>query len=295
MSIKSNTHDHDLTDVQMTWSKLFWRRFRRRPLSMIALGILLFMYTIMIFAPYVAPYSPSEMGVGPAHATPSREHLMGTDHLGRDMFSRVVHASRISLNIGLLVVSASVTIGTVVGAVSGYFGGWTDEILMRFTEVVLTFPFLFLAIVVVTLLSPSFWNIVGILAVLTWPGIARIVRGQFLSLRERTFTEAARALGVPTPRIIFRHILPNTIAPIIVNATLGVAAAILAESGLSYLGLGVQPPDTSWGLLLSQGKAHMSLNIWYTFFPGLMIFITVLCINFLGDGLRDALDPKSAN
>ena len=276
----------------LSWSRIFWQRFRRNRLAVAGMVVLLILYGAMAFASQLAPYDPNQLLVGPTNAGPSAEHWMGTDHLGRDLFSRVLAASRVSLNIGLLVAVVSVGIGTAVGAVAGYFGGWVDEVLMRFTEVIMTFPFLFLAITVVALFGAGFWTIVVVLGVLSWTPIARIVRASFLSLREREFVEGARAIGVPAWRIVTRHLLPNSLAPIIVFATLVVGAAILAESSLSYLGLGVQPPATSWGQLLYDGKQYMQTNLWYTFFPGLMIFITVMAINFVGDGLRDALDPR---
>ncbi len=278
-----------------TFFKLFWRQLRRSPLAMISLFVLLLLYAMMLAAPLITQYvgyDPYQVYVGGRNEGPSAKHWFGTDHLGRDLFSRVVWGSRISLTIGLLAASVTVLVGALLGAIAGYFGGSLDNLIMRFTDVVLNFPFLFFAITIVTVIGPSFWNIVWAIGFLSWPGIARIVRGNILSLREREFILAARAMGAGAGRIIFQHLLPNTMAPIIVNATLTVAGAILAEAGLSYLGLGVQPPTPSWGNILLDGKPYLASNIWYTLFPGLFIFITVLCINFLGDGLRDALDPR---
>ncbi len=277
--------------------KLFWRQLRKNRMAMVALVVLILLYLSMILSPFIVDavgYDYKEPYVGERNEHPSMSHLFGTDHLGRDLFSRVLVGSRISLTIGLVAAAISVSIGVVVGSLAGYYGGWMDQFLMRLVDVVLCFPFLFLAITIVTILSPNFFNIILIIALLSWTGIARIVRANVLSLKERDFFASARAIGASTSRLILRHLIPNTMAPVIVNATLQVAGAILAESGLSYLGLGVQPPTPSWGNILMGGKPYLATNFGYTFFPGLMIFITVMCINFLGDGLRDALDPKIA-
>lgn len=283
--------------ARRSYMQLFWRQIRKNRMAMAALVIIILLYLMAVFAPYIneyLAYNPRKPFVGPRNASPSLEHIFGTDHLGRDLFSRIVAASRISLTVGLLAAVISVTIGVLIGSVSAFYGGVVDTLLMRFTDVVLSFPFLFFAITIVTLLSPNFFNIVIAIAVLSWTSVARIVRANILSLKERDYFLAARALGASTSRLIFRHLIPNTIAPIIVNATLMVAAAILMESGLSYLGLGVQPPTPSWGNMLMDGKRFLTTNIWYTFFPGFFIFITVMCINFLGDGLRDAIDPRQS-
>ena len=277
--------------------ELFWRQLRKNRMAMVALVVLILLYLSMIFGPFIVNavgYDYKEPYVGQRNEHPSTTHLFGTDHLGRDLFSRVLMGSRISLTIGLVAAAISVSIGVVVGSIAGYYGGSVDQLLMRLVDVVLCFPFLFLAITIVTILSPNFFNIILIIALLSWTGIARIVRANVLSLKERDFFVSARAIGSGTSRLILRHLIPNTMAPVIVNATLQVAGAILAESGLSYLGLGVQPPTPSWGNILMGGKPYLASNFGYTFFPGLMIFITVMCINFLGDGLRDALDPKIA-
>jgi peptide/nickel transport system permease protein len=277
--------------------QLFWRQLRKNRMAMAALVVLALLYLSMLFAPLIVNavgYECTRPYVGDRNEHPSTTHLFGTDHLGRDLFSRVLMGSRISLTIGLVAAAISVTIGVTVGAIAGFYGGWMDSLLMRGVDIVICFPFLFLAITIVTILSPNFFNIVLIIALLSWTGIARIVRANVLSLKEREFFLAGRAIGAGTSRLIFRHLIPNTMAPVIVNATLQVAGAILAESGLSYLGLGVQPPTPSWGNILMGGKPYLSSNFFYTFWPGLMIFITVMCINFLGDGLRDALDPKIA-
>ena len=278
-----------------SWWGLFWKQIKRNRMASFALVVIILLYLMAIFAPMInqhLAYDPLRPFTGPRNSGPSVEHLFGTDHLGRDIFSRIVAASRLSLTVGLVAAGISVTIGVLIGSLAGYFGGTIDTILMRFTDVVLCFPFLFFAITIVTILEPNFFNIVIAISVLSWTSIARIVRANIMSLKERDFFVAAKALGAQPLRLIYRHLLPNTIAPIIVNATLMVASAILMESGLSYLGLGVQPPTPSWGNMLMDGKRFLTRNIWYTFFPGLFIFITVMSINFLGDGLRDAIDPR---
>lgn len=259
------------------------------------LVVLILLYLMAIFAPIItqyAAYDPLQPFTGPRNSGPSLQHIFGTDHLGRDIFSRIVAASRLSLTVGLVAAGISVTIGVFIGSMAGYFGGIIDTLLMRLTDVVLCFPFLFFAITIVTILEPNFFNIVIAISVLSWTSIARIVRANIMSLKERDFFAAAKALGADPIRLIYRHLIPNTLAPVIVNATLMVASAILMESGLSYLGLGVQPPTPSWGNMLMDGKRFLTNNIWYTFFPGLFIFITVMSINFLGDGFRDAIDPR---
>jgi peptide/nickel transport system permease protein len=276
----------------LSWGTIFWRRFRRHRLAMVGVVVLLTLYLVAIFAPQVAPYSPRQQNILNRFKPPSRQHLFGTDLYGRDIFSRVVHGSRISLSVGFVSMGIAVTIGTTIGAVAGYYGGWIDNVLMRFTEIVISFPVLFLILTVVAIIGPSIFNIMAVIGLTAWPGVARLVRGQFLSLREQDFSEAARALGAPDRRIIFRHILPNALAPIIVAGTLGVATAILVESALSYLGIGVQPPTPSWGNILYEGQSYMRRAWWYTVFPGLFIFMTVLSFNMVGDALRDALDPR---
>ena len=295
--------EDSLSIERRTFLKLFWRQLKRNPMAMGSILILVFMYGTMIGAPWISDniaYDPNKTFVegrisgekASRNEAPNAEHWFGTDHLGRDLFSRMIWGSRISLNIGLLVAFVSITVGVLLGALAGLHGGWIDTLIMRFVDVVLNFPFIFFAITIVTVLEPSFWNIVIAIALLSWTTICRIVRANILSLREQEFFLAARSIGAGTSRIIMRHLVPNTMAPIIVNATLAVAGAILAEAGLSYLGLGVQAPDASWGNILFDGKNYMRTNFYYTLFPGIFIFVTVMSINFLGDGLRDALDPK---
>ncbi len=274
------------------WGKIFWQRFRRHRLALVGAVLLICLYMSAIFAPMLAPYSPRAQDLSNRYAPPSSEHWFGTDLYGRDIFSRVIYGGRISLSVGLVSVAIALTIGTTIGALAGYYGGWLDNVLMRFTEVVISFPILFLIIAVVAIIGPSIFNIMVVIGFTAWPGTARLVRGQFLSLREQDFVEAARALGARELRIIFRQILPNAVAPIIVAGTLGVASAILVESALSYLGIGVQPPTPSWGNILYEGQRFIRRAWWYTVFPGAFIFVTVLSFNLVGDALRDALDPR---
>jgi len=280
-----------------TFVRLFWSQLNKSPLAMGSLIILIILSLSAIFAQQITDVlhlDPNETFVGARNEGISTTHWFGTDHLGRDLFSRVLWGSRISLTIGILVALLSVTLGALLGAMAGFFGGWVDTLIMRFTDVWLNFPGIFFLIAIVTVLPPSFWNLIWAIGVLSWPGICRIVRANILSLKEREYILASRSIGAGGLRIILKHLMPNTMAPVIVNATLSVAGAILAEAGLSYLGLGVQPPTPSWGNILFDGKPFLvsGINFWYTFFPGLFIFVTVLCINFLGDGLRDALDTK---
>ncbi len=281
-----------------TYLRLFWTQLSKSPLALGSLFILIVLTLGSVFADQInesIAYDPQEIYVGARNEPPSAQHWFGTDHLGRDLFSRMLVGGRVSLAIGVLVALISVAIGAMLGAISGYFGGAIDTLIMRFVDVWLNFPAIFFLIAVVTVVGASFWNLVLAIGVLSWPGICRIVRANILSLKEREYVQASRAIGAGGMRIILRHLIPNTMAPVIVNATLTVAGAILSEAGLSYLGLGVDAAHTpTWGNILQAGKPFLigGINFWYTFFPGLFIFITVLTINFLGDGLRDALDPK---
>ncbi|HEX8829669.1 MAG TPA: ABC transporter permease, partial [Longimicrobium sp.] len=247
-----------------------------------------------LVTPLVAPFDPAAQGdiVLTRNLPPSLEHLMGTDKFGRDIFSRVLYGSRISLTIGFIAVGISVTLGTLVGALAGYFGGFVDTLLMRMTDMMLSFPRLVLLIVVIALFSPSIWLVVTVLGLTGWMGTARLVRGEVLSLREREFVQAARALGMGDWRIISRHVIPNTMAPVIVSATLGIGQTILTEASLSFLGLGVQPPTPSWGNMVADGRDALIEAWWIATFPGIAIVLTVIAFNLLGDGLRDALDPR---
>ncbi len=263
---------------------------------MAGLAVITLLALAAIFAPFVATHDPYRVDLLAAGQPPSREHWLGTDEVGRDVFSRLVFGARVSLSVGLVAVTIYTTIGVVLGSVSGFFGGLVDGIVQRLTDTVMCFPPLIIIIAAVSIIGPSIWNVMLIIGLLTWTGTCRLVRGQILSIREREFVEAARAAGASDARLIVRHVLPNTLAPVIVSATFGVAAAILTEAGLSFLGLGVQPPTPSWGNLinLAQSATILQTMPWLWAPPGLLIALAVLAINFVGDGLRDALDPRAA-
>ncbi|MDW7651114.1 MAG: ABC transporter permease [Bacillota bacterium] len=277
----------------------FWRAFRKNKLAVTSSIILILIFLIAVMAPFLATHNPELISLSrdAIKQAPSADHLLGTDHLGRDIWSRMLFGARISLLVGFLTMAISVTFGSVYGAISGYYGGRLDTVMMRTVDILLSLPTLFLLIILAAFVKPNFLGIVVIIGLTSWMRVARLVRGQFLSLKEQEFVEASRALGYSNSRIIFVHILPNVTAPIIVNATLMVAYAILIESVLSFLGFGLQPPQFSWGSMLNAAQDIILLRDapWTAFFPGLAIFITVLCFNFFGDGLRDALDPKLKN
>ncbi len=264
----------------------------KNKLAIIGIVILGFFILLAIFAPVIAPYDPSEM-VENETLPPSFKHLFGTDDLGRDLFSRAVYGARISLTVGLVAVTIAILIGTLMGALSGYFGGWTDTIIMRFVDVMLAFPSIFLILAIQAMLTPNIYNVMIVIGVTSWMGVARLVRGEYLKIRELSYVEAAKAIGCSNLRIIFRHILPNAQAPIIVAATLGMAGAILTESALSFLGMGVQPPMPSWGNMLMDSQAYLRDAPWMAVIPGLLILITVLSLYFVGEGLRERLDVRS--
>lgn len=270
------------------------RHLRRNRLAMAGLVVMLLLYVVTLLTPLIAPYDPTAQGdiVMTRYQSPSFQHPMGTDKFGRDIFSRVLYGARISLTIGFIAVGLGVFIGAAVGAMAGYFGKWTDTMLMRFTDMMLSFPRLILLIVVIALFEPTIWLVVTVLGLTGWMSVARIVRGEVLSLREREFVQAAKVLGMSDTRIITRHILPNTLAPVIVYATLTIGNTILVEAALSFLGLGVQPPTPSWGNMINDGRDSLLTAWWISTFPGLAIVLTVTAFNLLGDGLRDALDPR---
>lgn len=296
-NLTSNNLEHNfggeaLTPKPESYLRMVWRRFKRHKLAIAGLYFLIAMYLVAVFAPFIATQSYRHVDPPNRLKPPSREHLMGTDNIGRDVFSRIVWGSRISLSVGFVAAGVAVTVGTIIGATAGYFGGWVDDILMRFTEIVMSFPTFFLLLTIIAIVERSIFNIMLVIGFTSWPGLARLVRGQVLSLREQEFVMAARALGASDARIIFRHILPNAMAPIIVSATLRIGGAILSESGLSFLGLGVPEPFPSWGSILNAGRTYLLQAPWIATFPGIFIFLTVLAFNYVGDGLRDALDPR---
>jgi peptide/nickel transport system permease protein len=269
-----------------------WKRFRRNKLGMAGLLMVMFMFLISFLAPILSPYAPARIDTDAVLLPPSWDHPFGTDTLGRDVLSRMIFGARVSLKVGFVAVGIATIIGVVLGAIAGYYGGWTDTVIMRLVDIMLCFPSFFLILAVIAFLEPSIWNIMIVIGLTSWMGVARLIRAEFLSLRERDFVTAARATGAGDSRIIFSHILPNAIAPALVSATLGVASAILVESALSFLGLGVQPPDPSWGNILTEGKDNIQIAWWLSLFPGLAILFTVLAYNLLGEGIQSALNPK---
>lgn len=248
--------------------------------------------TVSLLAPFIAPYDPTTIDVHNVLSPPGKAHLLGTDELGRDLLSRIIWGSRVSLKVGFVAVGIAIMIGIVVGSLAGFYGGRVDAVLMRFVDVMLAFPTFFLILAVIAILEPSIFTIMAVIGVTSWMDVARLVRAEFLTLKERDFVDAAKAIGVSNGRLMFRHILPNALSPVFVSATFGVAGAILIESGLSFLGLGVQPPDPSWGNILTSGKDNIEVAWWLSLYPGLAILITVLSYNLVGEGLRDALDPR---
>ena len=274
--------------------KFYFTRILSNKIALSGLITILFLVFIALFSPWVAPYHPSAQNLLERLASPSAKHWMGTDDLGRDVFSRLLRGTRISLLVGFVAVSISTFFGTLVGLIAGYAGQWADAVLMRTVDVLLCFPTFFLILMVIAFLEPNIANVMVVIGITSWTGLARLVRGETLSLREREFILAARALGAGSGRILFVHLLPNVIAPILVTATLGVGGAILTESALSFLGLGVQPPEPSWGNMLTAGKDYIHFACWLSLFPGLAILLTVMAFNLLGEGLRDAFDPRSS-
>ncbi|HAR97887.1 MAG TPA: ABC transporter permease [Syntrophales bacterium] len=270
----------------------FWRRFLENRMAVAGSVVVLALFVVSLFAPWLAPYDPSAIDLEKVLMPPSGDHWLGTDPLGRDVLSRMIWGARISLKVGFVATGIAILIGAVLGAVAGYYGGWTDAVIMRFVDIMLCFPAFFLILAVIAILEPSIWNIMLIIGVTGWMGITRLVRADFISLKERDFVLAARVIGASDLRIIFVHILPNAMASVLVTATLGVAGAILTESALSFLGIGVQPPTPSWGNILTAGKDNIDIAWWLSLYPGLAILVTVLGYNLLGEGLRDALDPR---
>jgi peptide/nickel transport system permease protein len=278
---------------QRSQRALVVERFREHRPAVAGLIVLGTLALLCAFAPFVSPYDPEKTALLLIYEPPSPQHPFGTDGVGRDLATRMLFGGRVSLSVGLLAVAVAVSLGTLVGTLAGFYGRWVDAVLMRFVDMMYSFPRLFLLILAGVLLkglTPA--AIILVLGLLSWMTTARLVRASFLSLKGREFVEAARCVGARDRRIIVRHILPNAMAPIIVAATLGIAAAIIAESTLSFLGLGIQPPTPSWGNMLKDAPAEMDKAPWVAIFPGLFIFLAVVSINFIGDGLRDALDPR---
>lgn len=263
------------------------------PLALAGSIIISLIFILAIFAPLFAPYDPNSIDVKAILLAPSSTHWMGTDGLGRDVLSRMLFGGRISLLVGIVAVGIATVIGILLGAIAGYYRGWVDTLIMRMVDIMLSIPTFFLILAVIAFLTPSIWNIMIVIGLTSWMGVTRLVRAEFLSLHGREFVLASRTLGAKDGRLIFKHLLPNSLTPIIVSSVLSVASAVLVESGLSFLGLGVQAPQASWGNILTDGKEYIQFAWWLSLFPGLAILITVLGYNLLGEGLRDALDPRS--
>lgn len=268
------------------------RRLFANPLAASGGVIVALLFVVAVAAPWLAPWDPSEFDARHVLEAPSYAHLLGTDGIGRDVLSRMLYGARVSLMVGFVAVGISTLIGVTLGAVSGFFGGWVDAVVMRFVDVMLTFPTFFLILAVIAYMDASIWNIMMVIGLTSWMGVCRLVRAEVLTLRERDFMVAAEALGLPPAQIILRHALPNAMAPVFVAAILGVAGAILVESALSFLGIGVQPPTASWGNILTEGKSTLGVAWWLSVCPGIAILVTVLGYNLLGEGLRDVLDPR---
>lgn len=272
--------------------RVFWRTFSRNQLAVGGGVVVLILVTLAVLAPVLAPWDPNRPDTKKILNAPSRSHWLGTDPLGRDVLSRVLYGSRVSLAVGFVSVGIAAAIGVLLGAAAGYHGGMVDNIVMRLVDLMLVFPRFFLLLAVLAFLKPSIWTIMTVIGLTGWMGVARLVRAEFLTLREREFVIWSESVGAGALRIIFRHILPNAVAPILVAMTLGIPAAILTEAGLSFLGLGVQPPYATWGNILNDGRDYIEIAWWLTLYPGLAILVTVLSYNLVGEGIRDALDPR---
>lgn len=268
------------------------RRISKHHLALVGFVILVPMFFCALFAPFITPHDPIEPDIGNILSAPSLTHPFGTDTLGRDVLSRVIYGSRISLLVGFVSIGIAILIGVFLGAISGYYGGIIDEIIMRFVDLMMCFPTFFLILAVIAILEPSIWNIMVVIGLTGWMNTARLVRAEILSIKSKEYVMAAKAQGLSAARIIFRHVLPNAISPVYVVATLGIGGAILTESALSFLGIGVQPPTPSWGNILTQAKDNIEVAWWLSLFPGLAIFFTVMGYNLLGEGLRDIFDPR---
>jgi peptide/nickel transport system permease protein len=270
----------------------FWRVFARNRLAVVAGAVVIALFVIAALAPWISPADPHRPDMRSVLDPPSNRHWLGTDQLGRDVASRMLHGSRVSLAVGFVSVGIATVIGILLGAGAGFHGGLIDALIMRIVDLMLVFPRFFLLLAVLAFLRPSIWTIMVVIGLTGWMGVARLVRAEFLSLKEREFVVWSQSVGASAFRTIWRHILPNAMAPVLVAMTLGIPAAILTESGLSFLGLGVQPPYATWGNILNEGKDAIELAWWLSLYPGLAILVTVLSYNLLGEGIRDALDPR---
>ncbi len=270
----------------------FWKALSRNRLALVGGVIVLFLAALAILTPALAPWDPNRPDVKKILDPPSRTHLLGTDQLGRDVFSRMLYGSRVSLAVGFVSVGIAAAIGIVLGSLAGYNGGMVNGFVMRLVDLMLVFPRFFLLLAVLAFLTPSIWTIMAVIGLTGWMGVTRLVRAEFLSLKEREFVVWSQNVGATGFRVIWRHILPNALAPVLVAMTLGIPAAILTESGLSFLGIGVPPPHATWGNILNEGKETIEIGWWLSVYPGLAILVTVLSYNLLGEGIRDALDPR---
>lgn len=274
-------------------SPTFNQRLLHNKLAVAGLTVVTLLFAVSLLAPVIAPYDPNAIDLKNILMPPGSSHLLGTDQLGRDILSRMIWGARISLKVGFVAVGIATLIGTSLGTISGYYGGIIDTLIMRVVDLMLCFPSFFLILTVIAVLEPSIWNIMAVIGFTSWMGVARLIRAEILTIREREFIQAARSQGASNMRIITKHIIPNAMSPVLVSATLGVAGAILTESALSFLGIGVQPPTPSWGNMLTAGKDNLEYAWWLSLFPGMAILITVLGYNLLGEGIRDALDPRN--
>lgn len=285
---------HSLKQNSNPWLEA-WRRLLKSRIGTAGLAIIIILLLVALFAPFLAPYEPNAQNIISRYEAPSSEHLLGTDEMGRDILSRIIYGSRISLQVGLVSVMLALVLGVSFGLVAGFYGGKIDMVIMRFMDIMLAFPSILLAIGIVAILGPQLKNAMIAIGIINVPRFARIVRSSVLSIKETEYISAARALGAGDVRIIFKHLLPNAMAPLIVQTTLSIATAILEAAALSFLGLGAQPPSPEWGAMLSDARSSLQKAPWVATFPGLAIVFGVLGFNLLGDGLRDALDPKMKN
>lgn len=280
--------------VEMSPRTEIWLRFRANKLAVFGLAVIILLVILAVFAPLIATHDPAAVDPANARQPPSAEHWFGTDQVGRDLFSRVVYGARVSLRVGILAVALATAIGVIAGGVAGYYRGAVDGLVMRTTDVLLAFPYILAAIAIISVIGPGERTVILVLGLLGWLAIARVLRGSILQVTSLEYVDAARALGASDLRILIRHVLPNSIQPVIVYSTLFVGAAVLSEAALSYLGLGVQEPTPAWGLMVAQGRRFLVTSPHMLFFPGAAIFVIVTAFVFVGDGLRDALDPRLA-
>ena len=295
-NVSPNTPNVQLQDEQVIspWKEA-WRTYRKNKVALIGLGIVAFFILLAIFADFIAPYGFKETELANKHIPPSAAHWLGTDEFGRDILSRIIYGARISLWVGFSAVSGSIIVGSFLGILAGYYGKWVDAIISRIFDILLAFPSILLAIAIVAMLGPSLQNALIAIAIINIPTFGRLLRSRVLSVKEEEYITAAKAIGMKDARILFHHVLPNSMAPIIVQGTLAIATAIIEAAALGFLGLGAQPPAPEWGKMLADSKDFIIQAPWTVFFPGISIMLTVLGFNLMGDGLRDALDPRMKN